>query len=857
MALNVGQKLGPYEILSAIGAGGMGEVYRARDERLKREVAIKVLPAAYSADPERLRRFEQEAQAAGALNHPNITAVHDFGSHDGAPYIVTELLEGETLRSRLAGGPFTPRRAIGHALQIAQGLAAAHDKGIVHRDLKPENVFVTNDGRVKILDFGLAKLTQPDGLGASATNLPTASPETEPGRVMGTVGYMSPEQVRGKFTDVRSDIFAFGAILYEMLAGKRAFHGDTAADTMSAILTKDPPDLSETNRRVPDALDRIVRHCLEKTPEARFQSASDVAFNLEALSGAPRISGSQPAARSRPARRIAISLAAGLLLIALGAAGAWILAGRRGPAEGSHPSFTRLTFRRGFINNAAFAPDGETIVYSAGWDGKPTELFSTRVGAAESRSLGILRADILSISATGEMLVLRRDSAGPGTLARAPLAGGSARDILENVTDADWSPDGKDLAIIRWGGEQDTVESPIGKVLYKAPGFSSLRVSRRGDRIAVAEWSGNANGGSISVVDLFGSARKLTDGWDGLGWVRWSPDEKEVWFRGVKVKVGAGIYAVDLAGKVRSVFETPTAVTINDITKNGRAVLSNHTWRSDIFWSRPGLEREQEASWLDWSLPLDLSNDGKTLLFHELREGGGQNGFVYIRRDPAEPPVRLAEGYANGLSPDGKWALIRAPASGTRPSGLMLVPTGPGEPKTLVTEPVGKLNDGFWMPDGKRVLFRGAEAGKGARIYVLDIERGPPQPITPEGKADGYMPPSPDGRRIAVAHDEKIWIYPIGEGEARPLAGDWANGTPVRWSPDGRSLFVWTGTRVPGQIWRVDVESGAKTLWKEIAPSDVTGVEKLNNVIVSADGRSYAYSLERRWSDLYVVEGLK
>src|ERR1700682_5366773 len=250
----------------------MGEVYRARDERLGREVAIKVLPASFSADPDRLRRFEQEARAAGILNHPNITAVYDIGTNegDGAPYVVQELLEGETLRSRLGAGAFTPRKALGHALQIANGLAAAHEKGIVHRDLKPENIFVTKDGRVKILDFGLAKLTQPGGGSGPQSTVPTVPGGTEPGVMLGTLGYMSPAQVRGKSADPRSDIFSFGAILYEMLSGRRAFHGDTSADTISAILKEDPPDLSATNRQIPPGLDRIVRHCLEKDPEQRF-----------------------------------------------------------------------------------------------------------------------------------------------------------------------------------------------------------------------------------------------------------------------------------------------------------------------------------------------------------------------------------------------------------------------------------------------------------------------------------------------------------------------------------------------------------------------------------------------------------
>src|SRR5262244_2455044 len=283
MTLSGGSKLGPYEILSPLGAGGMGEVWKARDPRLGRDVAIKVLPASFSADVDRLRRFEQEARAAGILNHPNVTAVYDIGSHEGAPYVVQELLEGETLRSILAGGRLSQRRAIDYSLQIAHGLAAAHEKGIVHRDLKPENVFVTKDGRVKILDFGLAKLTHQEE-GSQVTNLPTATAGTEPGVVLGTLGYMSPEQVRGKSADARSDIFSFGAILYEMLAGRRAFHGDSAGETMAAILREDPPDLSATNQAVSPGLERIVRHCLEKNPERRFQSARDLAFDLEALS---------------------------------------------------------------------------------------------------------------------------------------------------------------------------------------------------------------------------------------------------------------------------------------------------------------------------------------------------------------------------------------------------------------------------------------------------------------------------------------------------------------------------------------------------------------------------------------------
>jgi serine/threonine protein kinase len=285
MTIAAGTKLGRYEIRSQLGSGGMGEVYLARDTQLGRDVAVKVLPASFSANRDRLHRFEQEACAASALNHPNILVVHDIGAHDGAPYVVSELLEGETLRKRIAGTPLAQRRAIDYALQIANGLAAAHEKGIVHRDLKPDNIFVTNDGRVKILDFGLAKLKQLDG-NQPQTDIPTRRVDTDPGVVMGTVGYMSPEQLKGRPVDHRSDIFSFGAILYEMLSGRRAFHGESAAETMSAILKEDPPELSDTNKTVSPALERLVNHCLEKNPEARFHSARDLAFALEALSGA-------------------------------------------------------------------------------------------------------------------------------------------------------------------------------------------------------------------------------------------------------------------------------------------------------------------------------------------------------------------------------------------------------------------------------------------------------------------------------------------------------------------------------------------------------------------------------------------
>jgi hypothetical protein len=435
MSLSAGTRLGPYVIGAPLGAGGMGEVYRATDSRLGREVAIKVLPASFAAEAERLRRFEQEARAIGALNHANILAVYDIGTHDGAPYVVSELLEGETLRARVGDTPLPRRKASDYATQIARGLAAAHEKGIVHRDLKPDNLFVTRDGRVKILDFGLAKMTEPSSVD-SETALVAAAPGTDAGTVLGTVGYMSPEQVRGLKVDHRSDIFAFGVVLYEMLTGRRAFQGDSAVETMNAILKSDPAPAQIGQQPLPPVLDRIVQHCLEKSPEERFQSARDIAFDLDALAGESSQTSVKVAAPSRSRWLKPVALA---LLVAAGGA-ALFVAGRSTAAAPANPVFQPLTFRRGDVSHGRFGSEGRAIVYAARWEGGPLELYSAQPGSPESRAIG-LQADLQAVSKHGEMAVLL-NPAGNSILARMPTGGGAPRQVLEQVQSADWGPDG-------------------------------------------------------------------------------------------------------------------------------------------------------------------------------------------------------------------------------------------------------------------------------------------------------------------------------------------------------------------------------------------------------------------------------
>jgi Tol biopolymer transport system component len=864
MAIAPGSRLGPYEILAPLGAGGMGEVYRAKDPRLGREVAIKVLPASFSADADRLRRFEQEARAAGILNHPNITAVYDIGQHEGAPYVVQELLEGETLRSLLAGGRLPLRKTIDYSLQIAHGLSAAHEKGIVHRDLKPENLFVTKDGRVKILDFGLAKLTHTEE-GSGATNLPTATAGTEPGVVLGTLGYMSPEQVRGRQADARSDIFSFGAILYEMLSGKRAFQGDSAADTMSAILKEDPPDLSVTNQAISPGLERIVRHCLEKNPEQRFHSAHDVAFALDALSGASGASVAPPTASFARAKSRFGPYLAGAAILVIGAALGFLARDRRG-ASGP-PSFKRLTFRRGTVWTARFAPDGQTVVYGAAWEGNPIEVFLTRPESPESRPLGLKNASLFGVSPTGELAVMlnAKTTASSysrfGTLARVPLAGGSPRAVLENVSYADWSPDGKDLMVEREVAGKYRIEFPIGKLIYETTNrINTPRVSPRGNAIAFFE--SGTNEVAVRVVDLAGKARTLATApdWWNLGW---SPDGNEVWFAAPEpesASTTSSLQAVSLSGRRRLLLRFPGTLEFHDVARDGRVLFSRLSFRGQIVWLGPGEKSERDLSWLDLPGLSDLSADGRTILINESGEGGGSNGSIYVRATDGSPATLIGEGTARALSPDGRWVLSTAP---TKPPRLVLLPTGPGAPRTLEFEGLTGGAGGVFFPDGKRLLLVDSAPGQLSRTYVASIEGGKPRPLGPPGIAPSFgtsagNPVSPDGRFVFMSDKEKtVFLCPIDGGAPVPVKGLSDGEFPIQWSPDGRFLFTRRGGEIPARIWRLEISTGKKELVREVAPSDPAGVTAIESLIVTPDGRSLAYSYLHNLSDLYVVEGLK
>jgi serine/threonine protein kinase len=862
--LAAGTRVGPYEILALLGRGGMGEVYRARDVRLSRDVALKVLDTDVAADSARVRRFEQEAKAAGVLNHPNIVAVYDTGESDGSPYIVSELLTGETLRERLAVGSLGVRRAVEYAAQVARGLAAAHDRGIVHRDLKPENLFVTKDGLVKILDFGVAKLGRPDEerLGSEAETLSA----TSPGTVLGTVGYMSPEQARGLAADHRSDLFSLGTVLFEMLTGRRAFKGTTPADTLSAILREDPTDGVSAGAELPPGLLRLVRRCLEKAPEDRFQSARDLAFALESSTGETKaVTAESAPAPSR--RRLAWWMIGPASVLASGL-GLWAGRSLTSTAPAVPPRFQRLTFRLGSAQAARFAPDGETILYSAQWGSQPSEMFSTRTTSGGSRALGITDAKLLAVSSREEMALLLRPhivnwDVHQGTLARAPVAGGAPREVADDVIDADWSPNGRELAVIQVLESGVQLQFPIGHVLYAPPSphwISRARVSPRGDRIAFFEHpvEGDTHG-DLKVVDRQGRVTTLSAGYSSGGGLAWSPDGSEI--RLSASRTGGPpqeIGLISLAGRERVAVEVPGSLALLDVSRTGDMLISRTTQWTEVRARGKGAADEAELPAASLSFLSDLSADGGRVLGTDIGEASGPNYALYVQGTDGGTPVWLGEGDGQALSPDGKSALALLRTSS--PQQLAVVPTGAGETRVLPPGPVTRYERAVWDPAGRRVVFSGAEREGELRLYVQDADGGPPRAASPAGVRllKVGRPVSPDGARVVAAGPDGVpALYPLAGGDPAVVSGLTENDVPLCFTPDGRELFVARYEDVPPRIERVEIASGRTRPWTGMRRSRPSGLEGDYTLLVTPDGASYAYSYIRAMSDLYLVTGVK
>ncbi|HLN59088.1 MAG TPA: protein kinase [Thermoanaerobaculia bacterium] len=857
MPLSVGSRLGFYEVLAPLGAGGMGEVYRAKDTRLGRDVALKVLPTEAAGDAGRRSRFEHEARAASALAHPNIVAVYDVGESDGAVWIAMELIEGRTVRDLLVSGPLPIRRALEIGTQVAEGLAAAHAAGIVHRDLKPENLIVSKDGYVKILDFGLAKLAE---RGIAAPEGPTVSagaPGTEPGTVMGTVGYMSPEQAAGQAVDFRSDQFSFGSILYEMATGERAFQRKTGVETLAAILREEPKAIAELNPAAPAPLRWTIERCLAKEPDERFASTKDLARDLRSVRDhlSETSAATFPAARPRPRRGWLAPAAAALALGAL--LGALAVRQFGGAAPPSKPSFRQLTFRRGTIYGARFAPDGKTIVYSAAWDGRPSEVFGTQADSPESRPLGLSSATLIGISSSSDLAILlrRRFLVGfesVGTLARVPLNGGAPRELADDITDADWSPDGQQLAVTRPQGGAWRLEYPIGKVLATSPGWMDLpRVSPDGRRLALADHPLRGDGlGRVVVTDLAGRRLYQSGITSSLQGLAWSPKGDEVWY------TGDGLMAVGPSGESRTVLALPGSPLLRDVARDGRILITSNGRRREILGLGPGQPSERNLSWHDWSFPSDLSADGRTLLFDEqgAATGGGQAYLAYVRGTDGSPAVLLGKARSMSLSPDGRLVLVQ---SVTEPPELLILPTGAGTPRTVPIKGIA-LQWAIWMPDGRRAVVRASEGGGGVRLYIVDTETGARRAISPEGASQFGGGVSPDGKWVtATAPNSGIVLYPTDGGEPRPVPGVEREETVVRWTADGRGLYISDSRKMPLTVYRLDLATGRRESIRSFAPADAAGVLNVFPVLLSADGKSYVYSYRRILDDLYVVTGAR
>jgi Tol biopolymer transport system component len=845
----------------------MGEVYRARDARLGREVALKVLPEEVSADRDRLARFEQEARSASALNHPNIVTIHDIGQSGSVSYIAMELVDGQTLREIVVEGPMPVRRIFSIAPQIAEGLAKAHTAGIVHRDLKPENVMVSKDGYVKILDFGLSKLVAPASGGVSA--MPTlARPETHPGTVLGTVAYMSPEQAGGRAVDYRSDQFSLGSILYEMAAGEKAFRRDSAAETMSAIIREDPEPLARASPKAPPPLRWIIERCLAKDPEERYASTRDLARDLAGVRDhiSEVTSGAEASAVAAPrGKRRLLPILAGAGLLLLGALTHSLLApGSAG--KSAAPSFRRLTFRHGSLQNARFAPDGRTILYGATWEGEPSRLYQASPESPESRSFdfGADHADILAISSSGEMAILLNEAGySGGVLARVPITGGTPRRVLEDVSyaGADWAPDGKDLVVARQSGLKQHLEYPIGRAL--TPGDAgSPRFSPDGKLIAFFEDVGTQ---AVSVIDPSGKNRRiLSQGWASLqGAPGWRPDGREIWFTASK-EAGQpeAIHGVTLSGKVRLVLRVPGILELDDVSRDGIILAAHHTIARAVMGRSLSEEKERNLSWLDLSDPEDISADGKTLVLTESGEGSGPRPTVYLRATDGSPAVKLGEGKGMSLSPDGKWVLAAAGEPG-KPRGLILLPTGAGQSRPL---PGGQFVDyggAAFFPDGKRIVFAAQKREGPWGLYVQNLESGDPRPIGPEGfrLRPGSRLVSPDGHSVVGSKGPgKASLIPADGGEARPLAGLEARDVPLCWSADGRSLYVREGgalgtPAVAVKIWQLDPASGLRRLFSEIRLSEPTHPE--GNFLLAPEAKTYVYSSTKDYAQLYLIEGVR
>jgi Tol biopolymer transport system component len=857
MLLAPGDKLGPYEILAPIGAGGMGEVYRARDGRLGRDVALKILPQAKAEDRGRMHRFEQEARAAGMLSHPNVLAIYDIGYHEGTPYVVAELLEGETMRARLAHGPLGQRKALDYALQIAHGLSAAHQKGVTHRDLKPENLFLTRDGRVKILDFGLAKLVASAAEGG-ATSASTVAAQTEPGIVLGTPGYMSPEQVRGQAVDQRSDIFAFGAVLYEILTGERAFRGTSKADVMSAILKEEPRE----DARIAPGIRKVIQRCLEKEPGGRYESARDLTFTLDAISAAD--SGGSEArgpAEGGTGRRWWLAAGAALCVAALLAAGYLLRKSGSVEAPGPPRALARLTFDAGLQAEPTWSMDGKLIAYSSNKLGK-FDIWVQPVGEGDAVQVTRSRGHNWQpdLSPDGQRIVFRSEREGGG-LYVVPVLGGNERKIAPFGAHARWSPDGSTILfdravaslntlpmfyLVRLDGNQPREiladflkDLPVTKPVYAAwhPDGRRISVWAYHPRLGPGLWTFPVEGGpGVRSAPAPEVQKGISDAGLTLGRFAWAPAGNALYFEGTSRGV-SNLWKFSVDAKSLRWTAGPERLTTGPgadsdlaLSHDGRKIaFTVRTERTQV-WVLPfdpaagrvkGEGKAETPRGVDsWAMALSL--DGKRLAYVSLRAtrqelwqrtlaDGTDKLLLADQFQPAYPVwsrdgTFLAFRRSIPQSADGVW----------RRSSIIVVPEGGGEEEVVTSD---GLTDGpkSWFSDNRRIVgITRRPEGKRAKVWIVSRDYAPhaeehAQFLAADPDYNFYQPQlSPDERWLLfmkVKADQgglsTLEVMPAGGGEMTAITeGKYFDDKPA-WAPDGRALYFLSSRGGFFNVWGI------------------------------------------------------
>jgi hypothetical protein len=838
----------------------MAEVYRARDTRLARDVALKMVTEALSTDPDLVRRFEQEARVAGSLNHPNLVAVYDFGIHEGAPYFVTELLRGESLRARLARGPVPTSTAVDWAIQMARGLAAAHARGVIHRDVKPDNVFICSDGQVKLLDFGIAKLAAPTGLPGThglmdATVTPTGG-ATRTGSVLGTPGYMSPEQLRGETLDARSDIFSWAATVYEALGGHRAFPGATLVESGYSILHRDPEPLPP---EVPASVGQVVLHCLDKDPARRVQTASDLAFALEVASHTTGSTGRnlpQTSQRNKRGRLALWALAAALVL----GLTAVLVRARPGDHAAPVPEFEQVTFRWGNVTAARFLPDGRTA-FSAAFEDNPEQLFVRPAKSTLAQEIGLSDARLMAGLGNADLAVILRPvqamfRAARGTLAQVPSVGGTPRHLAQTASFADWSPKGE-LLVARL----QTLESPVGNVLFHTDGYiTNPRFSHSGQRIAFLHHPVFGDDmGEVVVLDRTGKAQTLGRRWSTMFGLAWSPDDSEVWFTGGPLKKNS-IGAVGLGGKERVVYTSPSSIELQDISPTGDVLMVDHLERRELqYVSKSGSRRL--LSFTDWNAGNAAVSDSGEVLFGVVEplatDEAVQPQLVVLRRVDGSAPQVLGRGYPLDMSTDGRWALVVSFDT----TQLSALPTGPEQARAFDLHGLS-IRSARFLPGNASVLaIAKAPSDNDPRLYVVDAEKKLVRPVGDFRLAYGRggLHLSPDGRvAAATSTDGRLMLISVQDGSPLPVPAQFAEMSPRGWSAEGHLWLSQGGLSAPArlQLRRVDLKSGRVLEERTISPLEPDGTAFVGSPAISRNGEHVVYYSDRFAGNLFIARGL-